>query len=82
MFIMTTPVGLLISHITLARWKLTHALVGADPTPLVTVAIDRRNVAREVDATADLAVRVNAELIVIEVIGLVAYDVLRQMYLE
>jgi hypothetical protein len=54
---------------------LTHALVEADPTPLVTVAIDRRNVAREVDATADLAVRVNAELIVIEVIGLVEYDV-------
>jgi len=62
MFIMTTPVGLLISS-SLLRLTLTYALVGADPTPLVTVAIDRRKVAREVEATADLAVRVNAELI-------------------
>jgi hypothetical protein len=55
------------------RLACTHALVGADPTPLVTVAIDRRNVARELEAIADLAVRVNAELIVIGVFGLVAY---------
>lgn len=43
---------------------MTHALVGADPTPLVTVAIDRRNVALEVEATAVLVVLANAELIV------------------
>ena len=51
---------------------MTHALVGADPTPLVTVAIDRRKVAREVEATADLAVRVNAELIANEELDAVA----------
>lgn len=70
MFIMTTPVGLLISSCPLQS-TLTHALVGADPTPLVTVAIDRREVAREVEATADLAVRVNAELIANELLDVV-----------
>jgi hypothetical protein len=52
-------------------------LEGADPTPLVTVAIDRRKVAREVEATADLAVRVNAELIVIDLTELVVYGMSR-----
>jgi hypothetical protein len=68
MFIMTTPVGLLISYITISVPQ-TYALVGADPTPLVTVAIDRRSDVLEVEATADLAVLVNAELILVCVLG-------------
>ena len=65
-----------MDHVSL---KYTYALVGADPTPLVTVAIDRRNVALEVDATADLAVLVNAELMLFDVLLGAGYVVARSL---